>query len=327
MRIAGWSRATPAEAAALAALFQRAEGVAPIGLEQRAEDVRNRLATLGPDSAGRTRVGRDDTGGVAAYGEVADMGTADDVLRIRLTTVFHPDLADDVRAELHHWLIDQAKQLRDDRGSAQAVLGIRCAENDRAGRERLIHGGFALVRHERDLVLAVPDEPPAPALPPGLVLTPVDERYDELARLAHNEAYADSPAAVRPDQRTWPQHATGHPRFLPDLSCLALAEADRSDNPVAAFLFALADGSTDTPTAILHCLGTRAPWRRSGLATAMISRVLHRASSAGVRQLRLKVTDSNQPALTLYRKLGFAESGQGFAVLMRQLTPEADEQP
>ncbi|MFI6240558.1 GNAT family N-acetyltransferase [Micromonospora sp. NPDC050795] len=111
------------------------------------------------------------------------------------------------------------------------------------------------------------------------------------------------------------------------IACLVLAEADRGDNPVAAFLFALADGSTDTSTAILHCLGTRAPWRRSGLATAMISRVQHRAHSAGVRQLRLKVTDSNHSALALYRKLGFVESGQGFAVLMRQLNPEADEQP
>ncbi|MGC4868556.1 GNAT family N-acetyltransferase [Micromonospora sp. DT53] len=327
MRIAGWSRATPAEAPPLAALFQRAEAVAPVDMEQRAEDVRNRLATLGPDGAGRTRVGRDDTDTVVAYGEVADMGTAGDVLRIRLTKVFHPDIADDVRAELHHWLIDQAKQLRVDRGSAQAVLGTRCAENDPTGRELLIRDGFALVRHERHLVLTVPDAPPAPVLPPGLVLTPVDERYDELARLAHNEAYADNPAAVRPDQRTWPQHATGHPRFLPDLSCLMLAEAHQGDNPVAAFLYALAHGSTDTPTAILHCLGTRAPWRRSGLATAMISRVLHRARAAGIRQLRLQVTDSNDPALALYRKLGFVESGRGFAVLMRQLTPGADEQP
>ncbi|WP_433261747.1 GNAT family N-acetyltransferase [Micromonospora vinacea] len=327
MKIASWSRATPAEAAPLAALFQRTEAVAPVGMEQHAEDVRNRLTTLGPDSAGRTRVGRDHTGTVVAYGEVADMGTVDDVLRIRLANVCHADVADDVRAELHHWLIAQAKQLRDDRGSAQAVLGTRCAENDRAGHELLIRDDFALVRHQRDLVLAVPDAPPAPVLPPGLVLAPVDERYDELARLAHNEAYSDSPAAVRPDRRTWPQHATGHPRFLPDLSCLLLAQADGSDNPVAAFLFALADGSTDTPTAMLHCLGTRAPWRRSGLATAMISRVLHRARSADIGQLRLEVTDSNHPALALYRKLGFVESGRGFAVLMRQLTPEADEQP
>ncbi|MEU1587049.1 GNAT family N-acetyltransferase [Micromonospora sp. NPDC005710] len=327
MRITGWSRATAAEAAPLAALFRRIEAVAPVGLEQRAEDVRNRLATLGPDNAGRTRVGRDDTDTVAAYGEVADMGTADDVLRIRLTSAFHPEVADDVRSELHHWLIDQARQLRDDRGSVKAVLGTRCAENDRAGRERLISDGFAVVRHQRDLVLAVPDSPPAPVLPPGLVLTPVDERYDELARLAHNEAYADSSAALRPDRRTWPQHATAHPGFLPDLSCLLLAETQPSDNPVAAFLFALTDGSTDTPTALLHCLGTRAPWRRGGLATAMISHVLHQAHSAGIRQLRLEVTDSNHQALALYRKLGFVESGRGFAVLMRQLTPEADEQP
>ncbi|MEU7589999.1 GNAT family N-acetyltransferase [Micromonospora sp. NPDC049230] len=320
MKVLTWIPATPEDAVPLAALFRHAEAIAPVGLEQRAEDVRTRLAGLGPDLARHSRVGLDDDGAVAAYAEVADMGVADGVLRIRLTGVAHPELAGDARAELYRWLTDRAERLRRAGGAAQAaVLGTRCAETDTAGCRLLTENGFTLVRHERDLVLAVSELPPAVALPPGLALAPVGERHQELARLAHNEAYAQSPSALRPDQRTWPQHATAHPRLLPDLSCLLLAEVSRDENPVAAFLFALADDDADEPTAILHCLGTRPSWRRRGLATAMIVRALHRARSAGFRRLRLQVSDTNQPALALYQRLGFTESGRGYAVLMRQL--------
>ncbi|MET8040039.1 GNAT family N-acetyltransferase [Micromonospora sp. NPDC005215] len=323
MKILNWVSATLDHAVPLAALFRRAEASTPVGLDQRPESVHLRLATLGPDLARNTLVGVADDGAVAAYAEVADMGEADGVRRLRLTAVAHPELPADVRTELHRWLIERADQLRRAGGTAQAaVLGTRCAENDGAGHRLLIEDGFSLARHERDLVLAVPELPPAVEVPPGLVLESVDERYEELARLAHNEAYAESTAAVRPDQRSWPQHAITHPRFLPDLSCLLLAEVSRPDNPVAAFLFALADDDADEPIAVLHCLGTRPPWRRRGLATAMIVRALHQARSSSFRRLRLQVSDTNEPALALYRRLGFAESGRGYAVLMRQLTAD-----
>ncbi|MFG1839293.1 GNAT family N-acetyltransferase [Micromonospora sp. NPDC049175] len=323
MKILNWMSATLDDAEPLAALFRRAEASAPVGLDQRPEGVHLRLATLGPDLARHTLVGVADDGTVAAYAEVADMGEVDGVRRLRLTAVAHPDLRGDVRTELHRWLVERAERLRRTGGTARAaVLGTRCAENDEAGHRLLVEEGFTPARHERDLVLAVPESPPTVALPPGLVLEPVDARYEELTRLAHNEAYADSPAAVRPDQRTWPQHAVAHPRFLPDLSCLLLAEEGRADNPVAAFLFALADEGTDEPTALLHCLGTRQPWRRHGLATAMIVRALHQARSSGYRRLRLQVSDTNHPALALYRRLGFTESGRGHAVLMRRLAAD-----
>ncbi|MFG2047032.1 GNAT family N-acetyltransferase [Micromonospora sp. NPDC048935] len=320
MKALTWIPATPADAVPLAALFRQAEAITPVGLDQRAENVRTRLAGLGPDLTRHTRVGLDGEGTVAAYAEVANMGVADGVLRIRLTAVAHPELGGDVRAELHRWLVDRAEQLRRAGGTAQAaMLGTRCAENDPAGCRLLTENGFTLVRHERDLVLAVPELPPAVGLPASLALEPVDERHQELARLAHNETYAQSPSALRPDQRTWPQHAIAHPQFLPDLSCLLLAQGGRDENPVAAFLFALADDDADEPTAILHCLGTRPSWRRRGLATAMILRALHRARSSGFRRLRLQVSDTNKPALALYQRIGFTESGRGYAVLMRQL--------
>ncbi|MEU8181128.1 GNAT family N-acetyltransferase [Micromonospora sp. NPDC049044] len=323
MMIELWNSAAPTDAVPLAALFRRVEAVAPVGLEQHADDVATRLAALGPDLTANTRVGRDDDGDVAAYGEVAEMGVVDGVLRIRLAHVVRPDAGSDVRAELSRWLLARAEQVRQTHGTAQAaVLGTRCAEDDHTGRELLIRQGFELVRHERELVLSLSEPPPVEVLPPGLVSGPVEERYQELARLAHNEAYADSPSAIQPDQRSWPSHAVGHPRFLPELSCLVLAEVAEAENPVAGFLFALADDDEES-TAVLHCLGSRVPWRRRGLATAMITRALRRARSAGFHQVRLRVSDTNQAALALYRTLGFVSSGRGHPVLMRPLGPDA----
>ncbi|MEU8419619.1 GNAT family N-acetyltransferase [Micromonospora sp. NPDC048835] len=323
MKIMPWAPATPADAVSLATLFQQVEAVTPVGLEQRADEVMARLAALGPQLGPQTRVGRDGDGAVVAYGEVAEMGEVDGVLRIRLANVVHPDAPSDVRAESYDWLLGQAEQVRQARGTAQtAVLGTRCAENDHVVRDLLIRHGFELTRHERDLVLALSEPLPAEVLPPGLVVEPVDERYQELARLAHNEAYADSPSAIQPDQRTWPAHAIAHPRFLPDLSCLVLAEVDEGENPVAGFLFALADDDDENPNVVLHCLGSRVPWRRRGLATAMITRSLRRARSAGFAQVRLQVSDSNPRALALYGKLGFVGSGRGYLVLTRRLGPD-----
>ena len=50
--------------------------------------------------------------------------------------------------------------------------------------------------------------------------------------------------------------------------------------------------------------------RRIGLGTAVLSRALEWASSVGIRKVNLEVFASNQPALDLYRKMGFEEEGR-----------------
>jgi GNAT superfamily N-acetyltransferase len=116
---------------------------------------------------------------------------------------------------------------------------------------------------------------------------PYHGRYDEATRVAHNDAYADSPSALQPDAQAWPQHAVGLPNFLPDSSFLALADtADGQD--IAAFLFSLEHRDiTGTTEGTLHCLGTRKPWRRHGLATTLISRALTSYRRTGYAQTRL----------------------------------------
>jgi RimJ/RimL family protein N-acetyltransferase len=50
--------------------------------------------------------------------------------------------------------------------------------------------------------------------------------------------------------------------------------------------------------------------RGVGLGTALLLRALDWARSTGVQKVRLEVFASNEPAISLYRKLGFVEEGR-----------------
>jgi ribosomal-protein-alanine N-acetyltransferase len=50
-------------------------------------------------------------------------------------------------------------------------------------------------------------------------------------------------------------------------------------------------------------------WRRAGVATALLSRVLEEAVRLGTRRIMLEVRRSNVPAQELYQKFGFTVSG------------------
>lgn len=65
----------------------------------------------------------------------------------------------------------------------------------------------------------------------------------------------------------------------------------------------LADGKA---TAYLESLEVREDFRKRGLGTWLIASVEHIAVEHGFRRLTLMVEPDNVPALSLYRKLGFA---------------------
>lgn len=307
-----WRGAVIADAAGLAELFGAAELAAPTGLETDLEEVRARLSMPKLALDRDTIIGTDAAGLPMAYAEAADMGIGQGMFRIRLTLAVHPRHgAQDMRTALD-WLLRRAGELRRERGQGlPGVLGARCAAADRARMSALEEAGFQVARWSLDMTRAV--GVPLPVLPPaGAVrVVPYDPGYDAAARIAHNDAYADDPAALLPSEQDWPDHATGLANFLPGASFLALEGGD-----IAAFLFSLErKDSSGLREGIVHCVGTRAPWRRRGLATTLIAHALQAYRTAGYSIARLEVLDSNADAVRLYSTLGFTDSGQGFAML------------
>ena len=311
-----WRAARTSDAARLAELFQVIARTAPTGLETEPAEVALRLSKPGLDLELDTLVGVDAAGAVLAYAEAADMGVGQGQFRVRLTNAAHPDLGDDGLHRTHEWLLERARHLHQERRpDLPGVLGARCAATDHARLALLTESGFDVAGWHQDLIRPVDQPlPPAPT-PPAITVVSYHSRYDEATRVAHNDAYADSPSALLPDPQAWPQHAVGLPNFLPEASFLALADTAAGPD-IAAFLFSLEHRDTaGIGEGSLHCLGTRKPWRRHGLATTVISRALTAYRHTGYAQARLAVNSTNTDALSLYTQLGFTDSGRGYSML------------
>jgi mycothiol synthase len=317
-----WRTAIMADAASLAELFSATELATPTGLETDPEEILARLSMprliLDRDAV----IGTDASGMPMAYAEAADMGVGQGVFRIRLTAAVHPARGEqDMRAALD-WLLQRAGELRRERSpDLPAVLGTRCAAADHVRMTALEAAGFQIARWDLDLVRAVAEPLFTSARAAGIQIMPYDSGYEEDARVAHNDAYADEPAALLPSQQDWPGHAIGLANFRPDASFLALADDSLTDSgsqsqDIAGFLFSLErKDSAGVREGIVHCLGIRSSWRRRGLATTLIAHALQAYRVIGYSTARLQVLDTNTGAVRLYGKLGFTDSGRGFAML------------
>lgn len=321
MKNVTWRAARQADARHLLQLFRSAEHEAPVGLETDLAGVRSRLAANRLDLDRDTFVTVDRSGLPVVYAEAADMGAAGGKYRIRLTRVIHPGLGTSMDEQTTEWLRNRALQMRQERHPGiPTVLGTRCGVSDRSRVELLAAMGFQIVHWQQEFVRSL-DEPvvrlPGPQ---SVAITPYDHRDDEAARVAHNDAYADSPAALLPEADAWPSHATGLPSFLSQASFLAKSCEQESEGEIVGFLFSLEQQDfTNQRQASLHCLGTRPRWRSRGVASALIGCALYAYRAAGYRKAALKVNSSSADAARLYTTMGFRDTGRSVAVLMSSI--------
>jgi mycothiol synthase len=307
-----WRPARLADAAGIAGLFRAIELAAPLGMESGLADIEARLSQPAVDLRADTVVAVDAADAISVYAETADMGVGQGEARIRVTCAIRPGLDEQITGTALDWLLARARQLlAEHHPGLPGVLGARCAMTDSSRLALLSQAGFNVAYRVHDLVRAV-TPPLSAAPPPDVTIVRYHPRYDEAARLAHNDAYADDPGALLPDADGWPQHATGLATFLPDASFLALTGGEE----IAGFLFSLGHHDNAGPgEGRLHCLGTREPWRRRGIAAAMIAQALEAYALAGITTARLHVEDTNTSATRLYDRLGFTDSGRGYAAL------------
>ena len=71
-------------------------------------------------------------------------------------------------------------------------------------------------------------------------------------------------------------------------------------------------------------LGVREDWQRLGIARRLVEALSRAAKRAEARSLHLEVATSNGPALLLYKKLGFEESGRRKSYYERPGGPAED---
>ena len=86
--------------------------------------------------------------------------------------------------------------------------------------------------------------------------------------------------------------------------------------------FALAQIAADE--AEIHTLGVDPTWRRQGVANRLVQGIKRGAARGGARALFLEVAASNEPAMALYTRNGFAETGRRKGYYARSDSPADD---
>jgi ribosomal protein S18 acetylase RimI-like enzyme len=148
---------------------------------------------------------------------------------------------------------------------------------------------------------------PLPAMPEleGLEVRAYEPALAERVRLAHNEAFADHWGSEPQTAEIWNREFVGDPFFRGDLSFVVLAGdeiAGYSVNYVTEADWEV----TGVREGWVGQLGVRRPWRKRGLATALLVRSMEAFRAADLDAATLGVDAENPTgALGIYERVGF----------------------
>lgn len=289
------------DAEALAELLNAVDRAAGGHPGYTVEEVRSFATTLVRDPATDSRVVVTGDGAIVAGAMVAT--PPDGGFRVDLSGGVRPEWQGrGLGRDLLAWQIDRAREIHADRAPtdswethADALLG-----NDSALRlfERL---GLTPARYWFDMVAPTrsAEELPASPLPAGLTVATYQADREKDLHEAHMEAFLDHWGFQRRALDEWAPLSVRSEDFLPDLSLLALDGHD-----IAGYVLSYRD--TDPKRIYLGQVGVRRPWRRRGLAAALLSQVLARAARDGFDMAWLGVdADSPTGAGGVYERVGF----------------------
>jgi mycothiol synthase len=173
--------------------------------------------------------------------------------------------------------------------------------------------GLTPVRYWFDMV-APTATAAATALPDGLRSTTYRPAHDNDLYAAHMEAFADHWGFQRRGYDEWATLSVRSETFLPGLSVLAF-----DGDEIAGYVLSYADA--DPARIYIGQVGVRRPWRRRGLAGALLSQVLGSARVAGRAFAALGVdADSPTGAVGVYERVGFTVATRA-VTYSRSLTP------
>lgn len=157
--------------------------------------------------------------------------------------------------------------------------------------------GYAFARRFFRMVRDLDGPLPEPGMPPGFTLRAFRPGQDDRALYeAHESSFAENWGHAPVPFETWVQDLKS-PRFDPSLCLIA-----ESEGQVAGFARAMVFSEHE---GWLRVLGVPKPWRRRGLALALLQHVFAAFQQRGLRRVLLGVdTASPDDALGLYERAG-----------------------
>ena len=207
---------------------------------------------------------------------------------------------------LAHWVEGRARQsIPRAPSGTRVVLRQEVLSTDQAAQQLLLAQGYQLVRHGLRMVIEMDGPPPEPAVPDGLVIRPfLRGREERDTILAVQEEFRDHWGYVeRPfeqEYEEWMYEFENDPDFDPSLWFVAL-----DGDQIAGTAFCFAKMAEDPEMGWLFGLGVRRPWRRRGLALALLHHCFGELYRRGRRGVSLGVDAQNLTGATcLYERAG-----------------------
>ncbi|MEN4099951.1 MAG: GNAT family N-acetyltransferase [Anaerolineaceae bacterium] len=266
------------------------------------------------DLDSHTRIVRSPQGKIIAYGELWD--------------IFKPYVHKNVYVRVHRdhrglgigsWLLEFAE--------SQAVVRVDLAPmgkkvtmkastfgNDHAATDLLISHGFTRARVYYTMKIRLDKPPQIPRIPDGIVIRPIEREVEEEAFFrAAQEAFRDHYGFVEEPfedyYRRWQRIlASDHECNDPVLWLAAM-----DGNEIAGICYNRLQIPHSTELGWVSMLGVRRPWRRKGIAEALLLQSFHRFYERGYQWVGLGVDAASLTGATrLYEKVGMKVVNETF---------------
>ena len=297
----------PEDAAPLAELFNRGNEVDGVPWRASGEEIANWMRRSNDQfDAARDAVIVEAEGVMVGFRDVERVETNDGLLEYRLGGTVHPEWR---RRRIGTWLLRDAeaharRRAADHETDRPIVFGSWQPGTAEGGLALMAQEGYEPVRWFFDMVRPTLDEIPEPPLPEGIELRPVTR--EQLRQLwdADVEAFRDHWGGFDASEARY-QEWLNDPKFDPSLFVVAW-DGDEIAGGVINEINETENAAFNRRRGWLASVFVRRPWRRRGLARAVVARSLEVLRERGLTSAGLGV-DADNPtgALRLYKQVGF----------------------
>ena len=240
--------------------------------------------------------------------------TSDGIREFRVGGWVDPDwVRRGIGGALLDWTERRAAELaREQNGSEPTVLGTWAGEKRVAKRVMIERAGYRPVRWFFDMIREPRDEVELPPMPDGLEIRPVTPEHYRAVWDADVEAFRDHWGGFDDSDESY-RNFLEDPNFNADLFVVAW-DGDQVAGAVINAISVDENQAMHRQRGWLESVFVRRPWRRRGLAAALVARSLVLLRAAGMTEAMLGVdADNPSGALHLYENAGFVVHHRGVA--------------
>ena len=296
---------------ALVILFAARDRELGIEPERTEEDFKRDFEAPWIDLQKDSLVAFTSTGELVSYATVSHRQHVHIMMSLKTRTDYHESGLADAMLE---WAEARARE-----HIAQAAEGLRvtlrngCDVRDISRQRLLERHGYQVVRKFYDMKIELVEPLRQPAWPADIRVQNMQPGMERAVFEADNEAFRDHWGFVGDTFEEWSHHAFNPGRYDPTLWFLAM-----DGEEIAGFALCAKE---DEDKGWVHVLGVRRPWRRRGIAQALLHEAFNAFYQRGIHNVLLGVDATNLTgALRVYERAGM-HAVREFLTYRKELRP------